>query len=241
MKLILGGIAALALAASAASADVVLDSITPGTWQNHPNWLLPTEHNNSGIGAVGVRVIGNGQTLNRFGFVASIWDGAQQVTVAANTGVLRFNIFNSAASFLGADWSPGGGALPYQFGFTNPNWNVPFATYSGVNYYYLEMDLSGLGITLNQGQEYYLAGAYKRTGGPIPHVAIAQGALSGAFGADLYSWSAVPYYGSTEGFINQYLGEPGVTNVAAFVSTVPSPASVTLLGVSALAAIRRRR
>jgi hypothetical protein len=249
MKLTLS-IAALILSVSGsvANAGVVLDTITPGTWQNHPNWGLPMELNNSGSVVAGISITGNGQILERFGMVVSLWDGSTQaLNPSANDLFLRFDVFSSAAAFMSADWSPGSTALQYTVPVMNQNWITPIGSYGGVNYYFAEVNLLDLGLHLPSGQSLVLGAAFVNADFGNPYTVVAQGATGSPFGGDSYVFEQLGYFGSSEGFLAQYgfppVGGPvtGVTNLAVTVSTVPAPSALVLLAISGFAVHRRRR
>jgi hypothetical protein len=224
-------LATLALTVGVASADVVvLDTITPGTWQNQPGWIVPTSYAPSTAAGVGIRVIGNGQRLTRLELIVSMWDGATQVTtVGVNDARMWIRAFTNDAAFLGANWTYTGNPLPIVRNFINPNWNVPLGIFGGVRYYRVEVDLSSLAITPSIGQQVILGAAYQNINAGIPHIGAAQGALGGNPGGDLYVLQGL-YAGSTAGFIAQYGNPPqaGVTHVAARVwsQSPPCPADL---------------
>jgi hypothetical protein len=249
MKLTLS-IAALILSVSGsvANAGVVLDTITPGTWQNHPNWGLPMELNNSGSVVAGISITGNGQTVERFGMVVSLWAGStQELNPSAGDLVLRFDVFSSPTAFLSANWSPGSSALSYTVPVTNHNWTTPINSFGGVHYYYVEANLMALDLTLPAGQSLVLGAAFVNSNFGNPYAAVAQGAVAGPFGGDSYVFEQLGYFGSSEGFLAQYgfppVGGPvtGVTNLAATVVTVPAPSAIIVIAIGGLVVTRRRR
>lgn len=221
----------LTLAASSAAADVaVLDTITPGTWQNQPGWILPTAYSESTVGCTAVRVIGNGQRLTRLELIVSLWDGDTQLTgIGVGDARMCIGVFTSQAAFLNANWTFSGNPLPAVRNFINPNWNVSIGTYAGIRYYRIEVDIASLAITPAIGQQVILGAAYQNLNLGRPHVGLVQGALGGNPAGDLCVLQGL-YAGSSAGFIAQYGNPPqaGVTNVAARVwsQSPPCPADL---------------
>ena len=113
------------LAGSAAGDVTVLDTITPGTWQNQPGWGVPTSYAPSLAAGVGIRVVGNGQQLKRLELIVSFWDGSNQVTgVGISDAHMQIGVFANDAAFLGANWSFSGNPLLEEL-FVQAVWLSP--------------------------------------------------------------------------------------------------------------------
>jgi MYXO-CTERM domain-containing protein len=177
----------------------------------------------------------------------SLWAGSvQELSPAEGDLAVRFNVFSDVSAFTSANWGDLG-VLPHQLPVSNSGWTTPIGSFGGVNYYYLEVDLSPLSLAPVVGQQVVLGAAFGNVNVGNPYAAVAQGALGGPFGGDSYIFNQLGYFGSSEGFLAQYgfppVGGPvtGVTNLATRVSTVPGPSAVALLAFGGLASSRRRR
>lgn len=223
---------------SSARADIILrDTISPGSWQGQPTWLVNAQ-NESLHNWPALTFTGNGERVSRLGVIAMFTDGDSvwnPPTLSADDFVTEIGFFTSQS-----DWLSDPQRLSVSISSpSNSNWLTPVATYGGINYHYLEFDLSSYNFVTTNGGTNLLSVTFNANGSFSDALGFLAGGLDGVTDYLHRTPPGPQYTGTLNGFYSQ-IGRP-FTNVAGTVAVVPGPGAVPLLGIGALCAFRRRR
>lgn len=249
LRIIVGcGIGCIVLTAGNAQGSVILrDSVSnPALW-NGQNVLPGYTDPIGGIySSVGIQVRGNGQKVDRIGYIGAEAPG----TLPISATEASFALYTSTADYMsdpGALNRPAGWKSSFILS-VNPDVMTQIGSNSfGYRFFYAEYDLSALNWNLGMNQDMVIG--FTRGFGYVA-CALGAGTGSGAGGSDCYRAYATSGYSfgpvelqsvigsSIYGYAGYQISGP---NVGVRVTTVPTPGSLAIAGLGAFVAFRRRR